>query len=96
MESIEPVFITEPEIPENSDYVYFGFAIPNAELDLAIINEFYNEYSFAVYEYSIDMNGERVDATIDYKCGGENEIESALEDLKKKLQVSECDRHPHL
>ena len=78
LEDIEPIFITEPEIPDDSDYVYFGFAVPNAELDLAIINEYYNEYSFAVYEYSIDMNGERVDATIDYECGDEDEIESAL------------------
>lgn len=78
LEDIEPIFITEPEIPESSDYIYFGFAVPNAELDLAIVNEFYNEYSFAVYEYSIDMNGERVDATLDYECGGEEEIESAL------------------
>jgi hypothetical protein len=78
LESIEPVFITEPEIPENTDYVYFGYSAPNAELDFAFVDEFYNEYSYAVYEYSVGLDGEIIDATVDYECGGDDELESAL------------------
>ena len=78
LESIEPIFITEPEIPEKIDFIYFGYSAPNAELDFAFVDEFYNEYSYAVYEYSVDINGELVDATIDYECGDEGDVESAL------------------
>lgn len=78
LESITPIFIEEPEIPEDKGYVYFGFASPNIELDSAFIDEFYNEYSYAVYEYSVGFDGELVDATVDYEKGGENKIESAL------------------
>lgn len=78
LESIEPIFITEPQIPENGSYAYFGYASPNMEIGSAFVDEFYNEYSYAVYEYSVGIDGELVDATIEYECGEDGEIESAL------------------
>lgn len=78
LESITPVFIEEPEIPDDSSYTYVGYSSPNVELDFAFIDEFNNEYSYAVYEYSVGINGELVDATVDYEKGGDGKMESAL------------------
>ena len=78
LENITPKFIELPTIPENQTFVYFDFVVPNIDIDLAFIDEFYNEYSYVPYEYSVGIDGELVDATIEYEKGKNNRIESAL------------------
>ena len=76
--SIYPKYLEEITYPEYGRIVFFNYVPANIEIPFAFVNEFSNECSYKVYEYSVNYDGSLYDGTIEYERGGDNQIESAL------------------